>query len=63
MERTAMQHSGHHHHATGDAALPGIAPAAHDKHAGHSVKMFRDRFWLALAPRVPTVIWEPMIPE
>jgi P-type Cu2+ transporter len=30
---------------------------AHDKHAGHSVEMFRDRFWLTLALTVPTLIW------
>ena len=29
---------GHDHHAAG----------GHDKHAGHSVAMFRDRFWLSL---------------
>ena len=23
--------------------------AGHDKHAGHSVSMFRDKFWLSLA--------------
>jgi len=32
---------------------PGTAPAAgHDKHAGHSVAMFRERSWLRLAPTV-----------
>jgi P-type Cu2+ transporter len=30
---------------------------AHDKHAGHSVEMFRDRFWLTLAMTIPTLIW------
>jgi Cu2+-exporting ATPase len=34
---------------------------AHDKHAGHSVAMFRDRFWLTLLLTVPTVIWSEMI--
>ncbi|UYQ71188.1 copper-translocating P-type ATPase [Pelagibacterium flavum] len=36
---------------------------ARDKHAGHSVAMFRDKFWLSLALTVPTVFWEPMIQE
>jgi len=36
---------------------------AHDKHAGHSVAMFRDRFWLSLALTVPALIWEPMLQE
>lgn len=30
---------------------------AHDKHAGHSVAMFRDRFWLSLALTLPTLVW------
>lgn len=29
----------------------------HDKHAGHSVAMFRDKFWLCLVLTVPVVIW------
>ena len=36
---------------------------AHDKHAGHSVAMFRDRFWISLLLTIPTLIWEPMIQE
>jgi Cu2+-exporting ATPase len=34
---------------------------AHDKHAGHSVAMFRDKFWGSVALTVPTVVWSPMI--
>jgi Cu2+-exporting ATPase len=34
----------------------GAAPA-HDRHAGHSVAMFRDRFWLSLALTVPVLAW------
>jgi Cu2+-exporting ATPase len=37
------------------------ANAAHDRHAGHTVEMFRDRFWLTLALTVPTLIWSGMI--
>jgi Cu2+-exporting ATPase len=29
----------------------------HDRHAGHSVAMFRDKFWLSLALTVPVVVW------
>ena len=36
---------------------------AHDKHAGHSVAMFRDRFWISLALTVPTLIWGHMLPR
>jgi Cu2+-exporting ATPase len=31
----------------------------HDKHAGHSVAMFRDRFWLSLALTIPVVLLSP----
>jgi P-type Cu2+ transporter len=31
--------------------------SAHDIHAGHSVAMFRDRFWLSLALTIPVLIW------
>src|SRR6516165_6721831 len=31
--------------------------AAQDRHAGHSVAMFRDKFWLTLAFTVPVVVW------
>jgi Cu2+-exporting ATPase len=29
----------------------------HDRHAGHSVAMFRYKFWLSFALAVPVVIW------
>src|SRR5712691_10055125 len=29
----------------------------HDRHAGHSVAMFRDKFWLSFALTVPVVFW------
>ena len=31
----------------------------HDRHAGHSVAMFRDKFWLSLALTIPTAMWSP----
>src|SRR5258708_33765182 len=31
--------------------------ASHDRHAGHSVAMFRDKFWLSFAFTVPVVFW------
>jgi P-type Cu2+ transporter len=37
--------------------------AAHDKHAGHSVAMFRDRFWLSLLLTLPVVYFSEMIQE
>lgn len=31
--------------------------ASHDRHSGHSVAMFRDKFWLSFALTIPTVFW------
>ncbi len=45
---------GHNRHSAG---------AGHDKHAGHSVAMFRDRFWLSLALTIPVVLLSHDISE
>lgn len=57
----------HDDEMTGPSAAPGQADghaaghagghATHDKHEGHSVAMFRDRFWLSLALTIPVLIW------
>jgi Cu2+-exporting ATPase len=49
----------HHHHEHHAAPRAGGAPgrAGHDQHAGHSQKMFRDKFWLSLILTVPVVFW------
>jgi Cu2+-exporting ATPase len=33
------------------------AHGTHDRHAGHSVAMFRDKFWLSFALTIPVVFW------
>ncbi len=33
----------------------------HDKHAGHSVAMFRDRFWISAFLTLPVLLYTPMI--
>src|SRR2546425_11312621 len=33
--------------------------ASRDRHAGHSVAMFRDKFWLSFALTIPVVFWSP----
>ena len=38
------------------------APHVPDKHAGHSVAMFRDRFWLTLLLTIPALVWGHMLP-
>jgi P-type Cu2+ transporter len=39
------------------------AHGGHDKHAGHSVAMFRDKFWISLLLTIPTLIWGHMLPR
>ena len=43
------------------AASPQHAAPAHDRHAGHSVAMFRDRFWITLLLTIPTLVWSEMV--
>lgn len=33
----------------------------HDVHAGHSVAMFRDKFWISLLLTIPTLLWGHML--
>jgi len=49
-----MDHHSHHPQPTHD--MTGHAQG-HDKHAGHSVAMFRDRFWLSLLLTIPVIVW------
>lgn len=50
-----------HHHEM-HAGTP-HSTHAHDRHAGHRVQMFRDKFWLSLALTIPTLIWGHMLPS
>lgn len=59
VERTNAPHQQHEtspesddHHDSGEG---------HDRHSGHSVAMFRDRFWISLLLTVPTLIWGHML--
>ena len=65
-ERTADPgaHAGHPpaHAGHGATHHPG-SDAGHDKHAGHSVAMFRDKFWISLALTIPTLIWGHMLQD
>ena len=53
--------AGAHH----DQAVDGHGDhgGSHDKHAGHSVAMFREKFWLSLALTVPVVLLSHDIQE
>jgi len=35
--------------------------AGHDKHAGHSIALFRRKFWISLVLTVPTLVWGHML--
>jgi P-type Cu2+ transporter len=62
-------HGSHGHHGGHGAHVQQAAPAnhrdhaAHDRHAGHSVAMFRDKFWISLALTIPTLVWGHMLPR
>jgi len=49
------------HHPEAPPERVGHGQGAHDKHAGHSVEMFRKRFWGTLLLSVPAIIWSRMI--
>ncbi len=50
-----MEHS---HHAHQDSEHQ-----EHDKHAGHSVAMFKDKFWLSLILTIPVLVYSEMIQQ
>ena len=51
-------HTGHDQRGHGGHDQRGHADhTGHDRHAGHSVAMFRDRFWLSLLLTIPVVAW------
>ena len=47
----------------GHASMTLGAHADHDRHAGHSVAMFRDRFWLSLLLTLPVLVWSGDLQE
>ena len=57
---SAGEHGAHDLAARQPAAAHG-EHAGHDRHAGHSVAMFRTRFWIALLLTLPTVVWGHML--
>ena len=60
----AMNHGSHAgHDMPAQAAMEHGAHAAHDKHEGHSVAMFRDKFWISLLLTLPTLVWGHMLQQ
>ena len=57
------QHQDHHAHQAHHAPTQHepVAHETHDRHAGHSSEMFRDRFWLSMVFTIPAVLWSEHI--
>lgn len=63
---SAKRDHSHHPNHTGRSSVDGRVGAdspGYDKHAGHDVKTFRNRFLVCLALTIPILFWEPMIQE
>jgi P-type Cu2+ transporter len=54
--------AGHDSHAA-HAAPAGHDAHAHDRHAGHSVEMFRRKVWGTVLLSIPTLVWAPMLQQ
>src|SRR6267142_4050706 len=53
-----MRHNDHTHASDAQAGhMMSDMHGSHDRHAGHSVAMFRDKFWLSFALTIPVVFW------
>jgi len=55
LEHDHAEHSMHISHGMPPKTAAGHM--GHDRHAGHSVAMFRDKFWLTLILTLPVVAW------
>ena len=75
MNATSPEPHDHHHTMPHGVEAPGTGhdqhggtghaghaePGAHDRHEGHSVAMFRDKFWITLLLSIPTLLWSGMV--
>src|SRR3954447_24240887 len=61
--RAADEHRDAPSHEMHGGPHAGSHAGAHDRHEGHSVAMFRDKFWLSLALTVPVVLLNPDIQD
>src|SRR3972149_12263756 len=54
----AGQEAGHEQHKALTNQKKTVSDhTGHERHAGHSVAMFRGKFWLSLALTIPVVVW------
>jgi Cu2+-exporting ATPase len=59
-----MDHTAHEgHEKSHHTAAHADHASGEDRHAGHSVAMFRDKFWLSLALTIPVILLSPDIEE
>lgn len=49
------------HMALEKTTVKGTEHKGHDKHAGHSPNMFKQRFWISLGLSVPTLLFSPTV--
>ena len=60
-----MDHAAHEHHQHPRLPYAGHgmpnSHESHDRHTGHSVAMFRDKFWLSFVLTIPVVLWSPEV--
>jgi Cu2+-exporting ATPase len=56
-------HELHNHQLKSEQSGHSLQGNGHDKHAGHSPDMFRDRFWLSLVLTIPVVLYSHMVQE
>lgn len=61
--KTSLHATTHDQHSGGMGGHEMQREQAHDKHEGHSVGMFRRKFWVALVLTIPTLIWGHMLPS
>jgi Cu2+-exporting ATPase len=61
MDHSQHQHHDHDHNSHDDHSHHGDHGDSYDKHAGHSVAMFRDKFWLSLLMTLPVLAYSEMI--
>ena len=52
-----MMHGQHMEHSAQGSS------AGHDRHAGHSIEMFRNRFWVCLVLTIPILLYAEMLWE
>ena len=51
-----MHAEGHSHHNPSEQQ-------GHDKHVGHSIAMFRNRFWVSLLLTIPVLLYSESIQD